>query len=70
MSDDMTLSKSRGHKITYAIGNPEKPYKLSWKVTRQGNSPGFDVEMHRNSDEEGAREFANRWGVKMPPPRK
>ncbi len=64
-----TISKSRGHKITYSIGNPKLPYRLSWKVARQGARAGFDVEMHRDSDREGAEEFAARWKVKMPPAR-
>lgn len=49
-----------------AIGNLKKPYRLSWKVARRGMTPGFDVEMHRDSDREGAEEFAARWKVKMP----
>ncbi len=58
--------KSRGHMVKYNAGNLKKPYRLSWKVTRQGNSMGFDVEMYRDSDRKGAEEFAARWKVKMP----
>jgi hypothetical protein len=62
-----SITKSRGHKITFNNVNPKLPYRLSWKVARQGGSPGFDVEMHRDSNREGAQEFAERWRVKMPP---
>jgi len=36
-------------------------------VPRRGATLGMPVTMHRDSDLEGAREFANRWGVKLPP---
>lgn len=65
-----TTGKSWGHKISNSIGDLKHPYKLSWKVKRQGMAPGFAVEMHRNSDEAGAQEFANRWGLKFTPNKK
>ncbi len=63
--------KSTNHKIEFnrepaAPGSKPHPYKLLWSVKRQGSSMGFPVQMNRPSDREGAEEFAERWGVKMP----
>ena len=61
----VAISKSRNHKI---ISNPnaQHPYRLLWDVPRRGQTLGMPVTMHRDSDIEGAREFAQRWGIKMP----
>lgn len=60
------ISKSRNHQI---ISNPDvkHPYRLIWEVPRRGATLGLPVKMHRDSDEEGAREFAQRWGIKFNP---
>jgi len=62
------ISKSRNHRITSNPNyNTQHPYRLLWDVPRRGATLGMPVTMHRDSDLEGAREFANRWGVKLPP---
>jgi hypothetical protein len=68
LPDTPTISKSRNHKITNNFGPSaaKKPFKLLWSVKRQGGDPGFDVQMNRTSDRDGAEEFARRWGVIMP----
>lgn len=59
------IAKSRNHQI---VNNPDPkhPYRLLWEVPRRGASMGFPVKMHRDTDREGAVEFANRWGLKQP----
>jgi hypothetical protein len=59
------IAKSRNHRIG-SSQNPQKPYRLLWDVPRQGASLGMPVTMHRDSNREGAVEFANRWGLKQP----
>lgn len=60
------ISKSRNHKILSNYSNPQHPFRLQWEVNRRGAAVGFAVKMHRDTDREGAEEFANRWNVKMP----
>ncbi len=59
------ISKSRNHQI---VSNPDvkHPYRLLWEVPRRGSSMGFPVKQHRDTDRNGAVEFANRWGLKVP----
>lgn len=59
------ISKSRDHQI---ISNPSTvhPYRLIWTVPRRGQTLGLPVKMHRDTDLEGAREFAQRWGIPLP----
>lgn len=59
------IAKSRNHQII-SNPNPQKPYRLLWEVPRRGASQGFPVKQHRDTDREGAVEFANRWGLKTP----
>lgn len=61
----VSISKSRNHRIT---SNPDvkHPYRLMWDVPRRGQTLGMPVTMHRDTDRQGAEEFANRWGVKLP----
>jgi len=67
------IAKSRNHRITSNPNyNTQHPYRLLWDVPRRSSSTGLatlgmPVTMHRDSDLEGAREFADRWGVKLPP---
>lgn len=61
----IVIAKSRNHQI---VSNPDvkHPYRLLWEVPRRGGSMGFPVKQHRDTDREGAVEFANRWGLKVP----
>lgn len=58
---------SYGHRIkAYGVGN----YRLSWVVDRyyENSRLRFPRSCHRDTDENGARKFAEKWGLIFPLP--